>query len=142
MRRILSTFLVAGLSVFLIGCGENHGTFPVSVTITQNGVPLAGAVVTAISSDGQGNSASGMTNAAGVAALETTQGWNGAFPGEYNVAVVKWENITVPAPSEDDPQGTATYQRNILPTRYETHATSGFTLSVGNRAVEVEFNIE
>ena len=139
MQRIFSTFLVAGLSVFLIGCGENHGTVPVSIKITQKGTPLAGAIVTAISSDG--NSASGTTNDAGVATLQTTQGWAGALPGEYNIAVKKWENYTVPAPSEDDPKATSTEQKNILTAKYGEHSTSGFTLTVGSKAVTETFDL-
>lgn len=140
MQRIFSTLLVAGLSIFLIGCGEkNHGTTAVTIKVTQKGAPLARAIVTAISSDG--NSASGTTNDAGVTTLQTTQGWAGALPGEYKIAIKKWENYTVPAPSEDDPKATSTEQKNILPAKYGEHATSGFSLTVGSKAAEATFDI-
>jgi len=141
MQRILLTFFVASLSFCFIGCG-GHGTVPVSITITQNGTPLAGVTVTAISSDGKGNSTSGMTNVSGVAVLETTQGWNGAFPGEYNVAVSMWEGYLVPSPSAEYPNATTTEQRNVLPAKYGEHSTSGFTLTIGNRATTMTFNLE
>ena len=142
MQRILSTILVAGLALSLIGCGERHGTVPVSVTITQKGSPLEGATVVAISSDGSGNTASAVTDASGVATLQTPAKGAGVLPGEYQVAVTKWvEGKTIPAPSEDDPKATTVERTNALPAKYATHATSGFILTVGKKASGETFDI-
>ena len=142
MQRILSTILVAGFALSLIGCGERHGTVPVKVTITQKGSPLEGATVVVISSDGSGNTASAVTDASGMAALQTPAKGAGVLPGEYQVAVTKWvAGKTIPAPSEDDPQATTVERNNALPAKYATHATSGFTLTVSSKATEATFDI-
>lgn len=141
MQRILPTILVAGLSLAFIGCGERHGLIPVSITITQKGNPLEGATVSAISSDGQGHSSSATTNASGVAVMFTPAKGAGVLPGEYNVAVKKWESYEVKSPSSDDPNGVTTEQQNILPAKYGEHSSSGFKLTVGSKATEVSFDI-
>ncbi|MGL4593806.1 MAG: hypothetical protein ACRCUY_03650 [Thermoguttaceae bacterium] len=140
-----STFLVLFSLTFIVltgGCGDkNPGTTPVSVTITQKGSPLVGAIVSIISSDGKGFSGSGTTNASGVCSIKTTDGWKGAFPGEYNVAVMKFDRITIPNPTPDSPDGTRSEQRNLLPEKYKTHSDSGFKLSVGNKSVAASFDL-
>ena len=71
---------------------------------------------------------------------------------EYNVPneadttpaanATKWvAGKTIPAPSEDDPQATTVERNNALPAKYATHATSGFTLTVGSKATEATFDI-
>ena len=143
MQRLFLTIFVAGLSLSLVGCGERGpATTPVSITINHKGTPLADATVTLVSTDGQGNSAAGRTDSSGVATLETPPSWKGVIPGEYAVAVVKWEAKTVPDPTEEAPDGTRTEQTNILPGKYGEHSQSGFTLTVGNRAVQESFNID
>ena len=142
MQRLLYLpFFIAVLSLTLIGCGEKGpAATSVSITITHKGSPLAEATVTIISTDGQGHTAGGMTNSSGLAAL-TTQPWRGVIPGEYAVAVTKWEGQEIPNPSEESPDGTEFVQVNRLPIKYGEHSTSGFTLSVGNRAVRQTFDI-
>jgi hypothetical protein len=73
--------------------------------------------------------------------METTQGWKGALPGEYSVAVKKWTSKTVPSPSEESPNDTRTIRSNTLPEKYGEHGSSGFTLTVGNTAVKETFDI-
>jgi hypothetical protein len=109
------------------------------ITVTQKGSPLEGATVTILSADG--NSASGTTDSSGKAAMETAQGWKGALPGEYGVAVKKWTSKTVPSPSEESPNDTRSIRENTLPTKYGEHGSSGFKLTVGNKAVEETFDI-
>ena len=134
--------MVASLSLSFIGCGaKGPAVTPVSITITHKGSPLAGASVTIVSSDDKGNTSGGMTNSSGVASLETPPSWKGVLPGEYAVAVKKWESYSVLAPSEDDPKATATQQKNILPAKYGEHSTSGFKLTVGSKSVQETFDI-
>jgi hypothetical protein len=130
-----------GFPFSLVGCGGNHGTIPVSITITHKGSPLSEASVMLVSTDGKGHSAAGRTDSSGVAIVETTQGWKGALPGEYAIAVRKWERVEVPAPSEEDPNGKGVIQKSILPEKYAEPSTSGFTLTVGNKATQVAFDI-
>ena len=142
MQRTFLAFIVAGLAFSLIGCGEkNPGTVPVSITITQKGTPLAEVAVTIISSDGKGNTAGGQTNSSGVAVLETPPKWRGAFPGEYAVAVKKWELYEFPDPIPGDPDKMGRSRRNILPGKYGDYATSDFTLTVGSKGAKVTLDI-
>ena len=130
------------LALTMFGCGDSGPRVtPVTITVTHKGSPLAGATVSAASSDGQGNSASALTDSSGVATLQTPARGPGVLPGEYNIAVTKWESYTVPAPSSDDPSGVATEQKNILPAKYADHSTSGFNLTVGTSAVQETFDI-
>ena len=90
----------------LVGCGDaGTKTTPVRITITQKGSPLEGAAVTMVSANG--NSAGATTNAAGVAEMELTgASKKGVLPGEYTVAVRKWEIKVTPAPTEESPDNT------------------------------------
>ena len=135
--KVLS--LAALLSFLLVcGCGsKNPGTTAVSVKITQKGASLEGAIVSIISSDDKGNTASGLTDATGVAKLHTTDGWDGAFPGAYYVGVSKSEKIVFPAPTAESPDATRTEQKELLPPKYKDHRSSGFTLTVDSKRGEV-----
>lgn len=140
MQRIFLTILITALPLVFLGCGEKRpGTTSVTITITQKGTSLEGATVTILSADG--NTASGMTDSSGVATMETSQGWKGALPGEYGVAVKKWESKTVPSPSDESPDDTRTTRENKLPAKYGEHGTSGFKLTVGKSAVKETFDI-
>ena len=130
---------LAILSLALIcGCGtKNPGTVAVSVKVTQKGSPLDDAIVSIISSDDKGYTASGLTDAGGVAKLHTTDGWDGAFPGNYYVGISKSEKIVFPAPTPETPDATRTEQKELLPSKYKQHQNSGFTLTVGSKKGEV-----
>ena len=143
MKRLFLAILVASLSLTFIGCGEKGPkTTPVSITITQKGSPVAEATVTMVSADGK-SSGSAITDASGVAVMETGEGIKkkGALPGEYGVAVRKWETKTVPNPTEESPDGTISKRENKLPEKYGEHGTSGFKLTVGDKAVQETFDI-
>ena len=143
MRRTFLAILAAGFLFFFAGCNDgNPGTVPVSITITQKGTPVSGAVVTIISTDGKGNTAGGTTNSSGVATLETPPKWKGAMPGEYAVAVKKWERFEFPAPTPEYPNQMGSERRNVFPEQFGEYSTSGFTLTVGNKATTEKFDID
>lgn len=134
--------LLTLFSCFALGCGsKNPGTFPVSIKITHKGAPLEGAIVSIVSTDGNGRSASGVTAGNGEAELHTTDGWKGAFPGQYAVAVTKWENVTVPDPSPESPDSTRTEQIDLLPAKFGDHSQSGFTIAVDKKNATQTFDI-
>ena len=94
MRTILFLSLSIAL-LFLAGCSGNDSRpsdmprlYPVSITITQEGQPLEGATVALEAETPSIYSASGITNASGVAVLRT-YGFNGAPAGNYVVLVSK-----------------------------------------------------
>jgi hypothetical protein len=135
--KVFSFFVVISF-IFVFGCGpKNPGTIAVSVKVTQNGSPLDRAIVSIISSDDKGYSASGQTDSDGVAKLHTTDGWDGAFPGAYYVGISKSEKIVFPAPTAETPDATRTEQKELLPAKYKQHQNSGFTLTVGSKRGEV-----
>ena len=95
----MRTFLFLTISTVLLlqaGCGRNDGRppdmprlYPVSITITQDGSPLEGAVVTlTIQTPRNYGTATGLTNASGVAILRT-HGFNGVPVGQYTVTVIR-----------------------------------------------------
>lgn len=74
--------------------------YPASVTVTQEGKPLAGAMVQLIPEDSV-NSAwgpGGTTNASGVVVLQTNGKYKGAPLGKYKVTVTKREQEPHPNP--------------------------------------------
>lgn len=139
--RFISILLIffAGMT---LGCGpKNPGTFPVSIKITHKGTPLEGAIVSIVSTDDGGHSASGVTTNGGTAELHTTDGWKGAFPGQYAVAVTKWENVIVSDPSPESPDSTRTEQKDLLPAKYGDHSQSGFNITVEKKNTVQTFDI-
>ena len=64
------------------------------------------------------------------------------MPGEYAVAVKKWERIEFQSPTPSDPNAMGYSQKNALPAKYGEHGTSGFTLTVGNKATTEKFDID
>jgi hypothetical protein len=143
MQRLFLAILIVSLPLAFTGCGEKGPkTTPVSITITQKGSPLAEATVTMVSADGK-SSASAITDASGVAVMTTGEGINkkGALPGEYGIAVRKWETRTVPNPTEESPDGTSSIRENKLPGKYGEQGTSGFKLTVGDKPVQETFDI-
>jgi hypothetical protein len=110
MNRTLLSVLVVLVSVALTGCGERlppgmPKLYPVSITIVQEGTPLAGAVVQLIPEDpakiqwGPG----GRTDESGVAVLRTNGPYKGAPLGKYKVVVTKSEVEPHPNPVPSGP---------------------------------------
>lgn len=127
----------------LMGCSgkNNPGVFPFSVKITEKGTAISGAIVAMYSSDGKGKSSSGLTGSDGVAKLETVEGWNGAFPGEYVVTVSKSENVFIPDPTPESPDGTRAERKQLLPETYRNAETSPFKVTVEAKKGTATFDI-
>jgi len=98
----------------MTGCGERLPAgmprlYPASITVTQEGTPLAGALVQLIPED-PANAAwgpGGTTNQSGVVVLRTNGAYLGAPLGTYKVTVSKTEMEPHPNPelrggSEED----------------------------------------
>ncbi len=80
--------------------------FPCSITITQSGKPLEGALVTLVPKSGRSNgwNTNGRTDVDGVAELKTQVNFDGAPAGEYVVRVSKNElspsSVSTVAPAD------------------------------------------
>ena len=91
----------------VMGCGS--GLVDVKARATLDGQPIEGATITLVrteSSDGQGRSASGSTDANGIASFTTYAPGDGVPPGKYKVCVIKTSTraATVTGPPPEIPQ--------------------------------------
>ena len=146
MSRVYCGVLVAGVVALLAaGCGEGSKLLPASGTVTYNGKPLEGALVTFL---GEGNQlGSGTTDAAGKYTISTL-GKSGATPGKNQVAVTKQTSATgapqasagpaTPPTAEEIQKMSASMKssmsastsKDLLPKKYADPAQSGFTADV------------
>jgi hypothetical protein len=143
----------------LCGCGgggdsDRPETYPVTGTVTYNGAPVEGASVTfspnvPISQVGQGGArgAFGVTDAEGKYQLTTFAPQDGALPGEYRVSIMKYEGVEPLPPDyneeEDyeapDPNAQDTPRKSLIPEKYASAGTSGFTVTVKEEQNEQDF---
>ena len=95
------------LLALLVGCADSESsrpkTYRVSGTVTVNGQPVEGATVNFLLVSGQG-SAIGVTDSNGQYSLTTFSADDGAVPGEYKVAIFKYEGAAAPK-ANTPPQG-------------------------------------
>jgi hypothetical protein len=145
---------VGGIVVLLgaclaIGCPKSGParpkTYPVTGKVTLNGEAVEGATV---SFQAAKNSASGTTDANGIYKLTTFAAGDGAVPGQYKVAITKFEGgapsggaaagssgsasgelpADYKAPEEGGAQPAA--PKNVLPSKYADANASGLTATV------------
>jgi hypothetical protein len=136
----------------LTGCGSSSGlpkTYKVAGTVTQNGTPVEGAMVTFLNSEGKKN-AVGSTNAKGEFKLSTFGPSDGALPGAYKVTISKMDGAAAPAATTPAPGVIASGEisesyvppsvsaggkkesgpKNLLPAKYASDQTSGLVATV------------
>ena len=159
------------LPLALIGCGgtSNPPTEPVSGTVTLDGSPYEGAVITFVPDDSANRAAVATSQADGTYSLTTFASGDGAQIGTYKVKVFKYDlpegghnpyeeaktaeelgNMTQEeelaameaAYSDADakPEGKEQKAKNDLPEKYADVSTSGLTYAV--EAGGGTFNIE
>jgi len=98
MRKFIAILLLS-LSVTIFGCSNRPlgmpSLYPCSITVTQDGAPLADASVILVNiSDvdkGQAWAPMGRTDSGGVAVMRTNSQYNGAATGKYRIIVEKVE---------------------------------------------------
>jgi hypothetical protein len=141
-RSCFLLIVLTTISAGALGCGGGgsglDGTVPVSGTVTQKGTALAGATVTFVPSGQGARAASAITDANGQFTLTTLTAGDGAFPGDYQVTVIKTETIgKVYTPEEANAyygqhqtQPPAPEIKNMLDQKYADATTSGLTASV------------
>jgi len=112
-HTVLLSLLLA--SALLSGCSNRPAGMPLlcpcNITVTQDGVPLAGASVlmTNLSDDAVGKAwtPSGTTDSQGVARMKTNAQYEGVAAGKYRVVVEKFETESSklgPQPPVDSPE--------------------------------------
>ena len=152
---LLTLIVVSGYA--LGGCSSGARrppTYPVTGTVTFQGKPVAGAVITFVPAD-KGEAASAITDSEGRYALTTWQAGDGARPGEYRVKVSKQEQQTVdPAKlvqnlSIEEEQKIYVESKKapppakrLIPGKFENEQTSGLVHKVAEKPTTFDIKIE
>jgi hypothetical protein len=128
--RITSLLVVAALCS-VPGCGESADTAPVTGTVTVEGEPLAGGLVSFFPSGG-GRAINGTVDASGAYSVELPTG---------NYTVIAQASTQLPEGwQEGDPVPPPAVQ---VPLRYRQPTSSPWSLSVeGTEPVEEDFQSE
>ncbi len=109
MKRFIGVCASLFLTVALVGCGPSGPKkpeglpelFPCSVTLTNGGAPVDGAIVTLCPVDASNAwSSTGVTDQNGVAEIMTYGDFPGAPVGQYKVTAMKSDVVV-----EDNPMG-------------------------------------
>ncbi|MDR2704421.1 MAG: carboxypeptidase-like regulatory domain-containing protein [Planctomycetaceae bacterium] len=144
MKHILCLFLFV---VLLTGCGEKKvpPEFPtkltsINVTLLKDGKPIDEAAISLISESQTPYLISAMTNASGVAKLETTVNTYsqiGVPPGIYKVLIMKQMKTTIPDPPPDKQSSMSETEMRDLQMRQdkeraELQKQSGISLDWNN----------
>lgn len=120
MNKLSVVFLCAILTISFALMGCNRGPRPnpdyriVTGTVTLNGSPIEKVSITFIPADGQGEAATGLSDAQGkylLTATESLVGEAGTKPGKYKVLARKNE-------SQADPDEEALNAGRITPAEY------------------------
>jgi len=120
MTRTLTFLIISAFVIFHIGCGGPARPagmprlYPASIEVVQEGTPLEGALVQLVSEDPEIErwGPSGVTDASGVAVLQTDGRYAGAPLGTYKVIVSKREREPHPNPEWASlPDGDPNYRR-------------------------------
>jgi len=100
--------ILAAIILLFAGCGgeklPDGMPRPVActITVTQEGMPLEGAIVRLLPVDGNSWNAMGRTDASGRAIIYSMDRFRGAVPGKYKVVVTKTEQETVAELSSEE----------------------------------------
>ena len=152
----LAVFVLVTVGVVLTGCGNSSRppTYPVTGTVTSQGKPVAGAVITFVPTD-KGEAASAITDSEGKYALTTWEAGDGARPGQYGVKVSKQEQAAVD-PSKmvqnlsiEEEQKIYVESKKppppakrLIPSKYEDDRTSGLIHTVEEKPTTFDIKIE
>ncbi|MFG0267408.1 MAG: hypothetical protein ACF8AM_20000, partial [Rhodopirellula sp. JB055] len=120
------------LTLAMSGCGDSRPegmpeTYPASITVSQDGVPLADATVTFYPEDSSLNRwpVGGTTNEEGTATLMTSTRYEGAPAGKFKVIVSKDVTEGDPYPKHPGPGATRDeineYDRALKTGKFEVY---------------------
>ena len=152
----LAQSILVTVGIVLTGCPNSSrpATYPVTGTVTAQGKPVAGAVITFVPT-GEGDAASAITDSEGKYALTTWEAGDGARPGQYGVKVSKQEQAAVD-PSKMvqnlsieeeqkiyvENKKPAPPAKRLMPSKYEDERTSGLIHTVEAKPTTFDIKIE
>jgi hypothetical protein len=144
MRTIARRHGLVLLALAAVGCGGKYTPVAVEGTVTLDGQPVEGAMVSFLPENGTGRAATGMTDPDGTFQLTTFQEGDGALPGTYRVIVTRTDAI--PEPPEPLRPGNAQKvrehyrqvmahrdKRSSLPAVYGDETKTPFAITVPTR---------
>ena len=121
-----------------------------TIKVTLDGVTQERALVSLTQVSGEGHTAVGTTDAAGIATIKSTEGWNGVFPGEYTVTIKKVEMTTSSTPpkgaevdrtSDGGDENAFVTMTDLLPKKYGSTKTSELKVTQESKAGAFEFDL-
>lgn len=159
MKRFWAPLTLVLAAIMVGGCysgTRRPPTYQVTGTVAMKGQPLEGATVVFVPAEGAGHeAATGISDAAGKFKLSTFMADDGAQEGEYRIKVSKFD---VKKPTKEEQQKYVSMEeeqkiqfgdelptppaKNLLPKKYASEATSGFTYTVkkGQNTVELKLD--
>ena len=146
MNRLFCILWI-GLLFSFAGCSGGMKTHYVEGTVKHDGVPLAGAIVSFTpKTEGQGNVATGATDANGVYKLTVVQGGTkdkGTTAGDYIVAVSKKTDFPIEmAPPTPGFSGDVPIYGYVFPKKYANPNTSGLTATIkSGKNLNIDFEL-
>jgi hypothetical protein len=137
-----------------------EGLVPVEGTISIDGKPLAGAVVTIVNAEGVGTAMTDETGAFKVMTIRGPRGYRGALPGTYQVAIKKTEPVE-DIGEEPDPSDKAAHDawskkyvaimkafispKDLIPAEFGDPKTSGLIIEIpekGKQDISIKLQTE
>jgi hypothetical protein len=161
MRQLLGTasfgsFLIV-CAMVAVGCGGGappmpSGIVPVTGTVTLDGEPVSGAIVTFVpvqitGGGGAGlGAASGMTDSTGKYSLIGYEGRaNGTLPGSYRVKISRLTradgSTVIPGPDDSPMQLLVSGAREQLPEKYSSDIRTSLVATVDPSGSPVDFKL-
>ena len=146
-RFVVFSCLLVPITLLFSGCGGEQlppgipKLYPATLTVMQDGAPLAGAEVIIINIDPAVNwPAGGVTDQNGVLRLRTMGRYDGAPAGTYKVSVSKKEipNIVLPSEVPDDPAERREFYRLVREIEENTFDLVDPKFGLGRSELEVE----
>ena len=139
MSRSTSIFFILFLVSCLIGCSRSAkpvdlpGLYPCSITLTQEGQPLRNATVMLYSADPEFKWAViGFSDEQGKAVLKTHAQFPGAPLGEYQVVVLKTEEV---------PKGNTVDVFTLIDKKYAENDSTPLSITIGKKKNAEQFEL-
>lgn len=156
--NVLVPGLLIGVLALMAGCtsaSSNPKTFPVDGMVSLDDKPVDGATVVLVPiSKDDGEAASGVSDASGKFSLTTYAAGDGVRPGNYRIRVTKFDKVLIDdskrvknmTPEEEmkayDPDAKPPAPpKNLLPKKYETEMTSGFSHQIKDSPTKLELKL-
>jgi hypothetical protein len=137
--RLSGSALTLALILWAAGCGAKNKPVPVNGSVTLDGRPIEGAMVTFAPDGGGGREATAITDKEGAFQLTTFKPNDGALPGSYKVTVDYKEGAVAP-PAGGQKEAFAGYEKAqkqkqkppkyVIPERYSNPAKTQLKFTV------------